>query len=234
MNLKTLLRVSLAAILALALLAGACGGNEEAAPATPETTADTSFGTPLSTPLPGDAGATLVDLLTRGLNATYKVTYETTSAEGSEGDGYVVFNRPPLTRIDFSPPGLSEASSSIIGGEGLATISCSDGPDQWECFEIPPLGGSLLFTAGPFVSLNHDDLASLDVNETQGRSIAGQAARCFRVSPRRGESGEELDYCLNSDGVPLYSAPLFGNVEATEFSVDVLDEDFTPPAEPQR
>jgi hypothetical protein len=229
--------VFLLTILVTVLAAGSCGGDGDRGIASPETTAaatDAPSGTPLSTPVSGGASAILVDLFTSGLNATYTVTYETTLAEGSEGDRFVVFNRPPLTRIDTIPADSSEPFSLIIGGGGAATVSCSGGPDQWQCFETEPLGDSLLFTAGPFVFLDTDDLASFDVSETEGRTLAGQPARCFRLRPRQGETDEELEYCLNSDGVPLFSAPLFGSVEATEVSLDVSEQDFAPPAELQQ
>ncbi len=219
------------------LAAGACEGGGERGAASPDTTAaasDTRSATPPASPVSGDAGAILVNLFNDGLNATYKVTYETTLSEGDEGDSYVVFNRLPLTRIDTIPANSSEPYSLIIGGEGAATVSCSGGPDQWDCFETEQFGDPLLFTAGPFIFLDADELASFDVSETEGRTLAGQSARCFRLRPRQGETDEELQFCLNSDGVPLYSAPIFGRVEATEVSLDVSEQDFAPPAEPQR
>ena len=230
-------RVVLLTILVAILAAGACGGDEDRNTASPDTTAaasDTRSATPLSSPVSGDASAILVNLFNDGLNATYKVTYETTLSEGDEGDSYVVFNRLPLTRIDTIPANSSEPYSLIIGGEGTATVSCSGGPDQWQCFETERFGGPLLFTAGPFVFFDADDLASFDVSETEGRTLAGQSARCFQLRPRVGQADEPLEYCLNGDGVPLFSAPLFGRVEATEVSLDVSEQDFAPPAEPQR
>lgn len=218
-------------MLAVVLLAGACGG-EDGVPASPTTTADAGPSTPLATPVPGDASRTLLDLFSRGLGATYKVTYRTTSLEGEEGDSYAVFSRPPLARVDTIPVDGSEPYSLIIRGEAAATVSCSGGPDEWECLDIEPLGDPLLFTAGPFVYLDDDFLAPFEVSEIEGRILAGQPARCFWLLPRQGDSGDEIEYCLNGDGIPLYSTPLFGTVEATEVSPDVTAEDFVPPAEP--
>ncbi len=181
------------------------------------------------------AAAAFLDLLTEGLDSTYKVTYQTTTLEGDKGDTTIVFHRPPLTRIDTIPPESSVPSALIIGGDrDTLTVSCSGGPDQWECFEIEPLGDSLLIAAGPFVFLDAAEVASYEVNETEVRTIAGQSARCFRLVSQEAEAGEEdVEYCLNDNGVPLYGAPLFGTVEATEFSTDASDEDFAPPVEPQ-
>lgn len=228
---RLLLLLTLAAAafaVSLVLAASACGGGEESAPS------DAGSRTPMSTPVSGDAGPTLLEMLTRGLNATYKVTYQPTSPSGDVGDSYIVFNRPPFTRIDIIPSGSSEPSSLIISHESGATVSCSDGPDDWKCFEMAPFDEPLISAAGPFIFFSASDLESLEVSETEGRRIAGQASRCFAISPRQGERAEEIEYCLNSDGVPLYSAPLFGTVEATEFSLDVSEQDFASPVEPQR
>ena len=180
------------------------------------------------------AAATFLDLLTEGLDSTYKVTYQTTTPAGDKGDTTIVFHRPPQTRIDTIPPESSVASSLIIGGNAdTLTVSCSGGPNQWECIEIEPLGDSLLIAAGPFVFLDAAGVASYEVSETESRTIAGQSARCFRLLFQEAETGEEIDYCFNDAGVPLYGAPLFGTVEATEYSTDASDEDFVSPVEPQ-
>ena len=233
LSLKLALRAFLPAILVAVPLVVACG-DQENTPTPSATFTKSRPGTPPSTPLPGDASAALVELSNRGLGATYKVTYQTLDPQGEEGDGYVVYNRPPLTRIDTIPPGSSEPSSLLIGSGDSATISCSGGPKDWECSEAAPLDSPLLVAAGPVVLLlSTADIDSLTVTETEGRTIAGQASRCFRLSSESQEAGEELQYCLNAEGVPLYSAPLFGTTEATEFSVSVSDEDFEPPAQPE-
>ncbi len=216
----------LPAILLLVLLASACGDGEAVPSPNP------TVGGP--TPVLEGAAATFLDLLTEGLDSTYKVTYQTTTPQGNRGDTTIVVHRPPLTRIDTIPSGSSVPSALIIGGDAdTLTISCSGGPDQWECIEIEPLGDSLLIAAGPFVFVDATEVASYAVSETESRTIAGQAARCFRLIFQEAESGEEIDYCFSDNGVPLYGAPLFGTVEATEFSTDASDEDFVSPVEPQ-
>jgi len=228
MNVKTLLRVPLVTMTAVLLLAVACGGQEKSAPTTPT---EALSGTPPSSPVSGDASATLLDLLAGGLDIIYKVTYQTTAPDGNT---YVVFNRPPDTRIDTVAPGSSEPSSSIIAAQGPGMVSCSGGPDHWECSEVPPPEDPLVVAASPVIFPKAADLESFEVSETGARQIAGEAARCFRLHARQEEAGREVEYCLNSDGVPLFSAGPFGSALATEFSVDVSDDDFTPPAEPRR
>ncbi len=215
----------LLAIIVLVSLVAACGDDEVGPP--PNATDQEP------TPVLEGAGATFIDLLTQGLDSTYTVTYETLTPEGAKSDTYRVFYRPPLARIDSIPPDPSLPSALITGGDkDTVTISCSGGPDQWKCFEIEPLGDSLLMAAGPVLFLSAVDVAPFEVTETEQRTIAGQVARCFRLSPRERNTVEDIEYCLSKEGVPLYSALDVRTIEATEFSAVALDEDFLPPAEP--
>ena len=210
----------------LALLVAACGGGSgggrQAATATPGAPATLEGGS-----------AELLGLLAQGLRATYRVTYGTASPDGEVGDGFVVYNRPPQTRIDTIAVGSSNATSLIIGGDQTtATIGCSGGPDQWACQTISPLGDSLLKAAGPIGFLSATDLQLFDVAKADNRAVAGQITRCFQLNPREGTGGTTGEYCLTADGVPLYTVSSSGTVQATEFSSDVSAEDFVPPAAP--
>jgi hypothetical protein len=210
----------------LMLVAAACGGGsgggQQAATATP--------GAPAA--LEG-VSKELVELLTGGLDVTYKITYRTASPDGEEGDTYVVINKPPRARIDIISADASEPSSVIIGGDSnTETIGCSGSAEQWECSEIEPLAGSLVRAAGPFPFFSAADLQLFDVTESASRTVAGQDARCLRLI-RKDQTTGDTEYCLSRDGVPVFIAAPFGTVETTEFSVDVSDQDFTPPAEPQ-
>jgi len=226
-RLKILLRGFLPTLLTVVLFVAACGEDEMSSPQ--KTTVQGS------TPVLEELGAAFLDLLTQGLESTYKVTYRTITPEGDEHDTYVIVNRPPLGRVDLIPPDPSDLSSIIIGGdEESATVSCSGHPGEWECFEIQAFRNSILSAAGPIIFFTATDLVSFDVSETEGRTLTGQAARCFRLTPRGGAADEDAEYCLNMDGVPLYARGDFGTVEATEFSVEVSEQDFVPPVEPQR
>jgi len=212
-------------IAVLALLVAACGGGKGSEQKTPTAT-------------PG-APATLEGLakdyyetVLRGYSATFKVTYETRSSDGTQGDTTVIYSKPPFSRRDTVPAGSTIASSTLISrGRDEKGISCSH-DQNWKCSAIDPLADSLLRTAGPVVFLEPTDLVSYTVTEEERRMIAGQDARCFKLQPKPPDE-EPLEYCFNSNGVPLYSAPLFGTVEATEYTADVADDAFTPPAQPQ-
>ncbi len=188
---------------------------------------------PGTTPAVQGASKELLDLLGRALEAPFKVTYETTLPGGGKGDSYVIYNSPPHSRIDNISAGSTGATSIIIGGgRNTKAISCSGGPGAWKCAEIAPLGDSLLGVAGPFTIPTAAELASHEVIETERQTFAGQPARCFRIKPKPPDD-QPLDYCFNSEGVPLYSAPLFGTVQAVQLSTQVAPDDFVPPARPK-
>lgn len=219
---------TLAIVLALSLTA--CGSDDSGArPATPAPGA-----TEGPTPVLEGVGAEFRNLLLQGLNATYKVTYRITTDQGIRS--VTVYNSPPLTRIHSTEPDGTE--SILIGGDrDIRPIACSDGPDEWRCAEIERLGDSLLRAAGPTLFLEPATLVQFQIDEREGRTIAGQETRCFLLTWEPPEGAEEpadvLEYCLTPQGVPLYNAPVFGTVEAVEFSAQVSDGDFAPPAWPE-
>jgi hypothetical protein len=120
----------------------------------------------------------------------------------------------------------------IAGDSDTETIVCSGSAEHWECSEIEPLDDSLLRTAGPFSFFSATDLQLFDVTEAESRTVEGLDIHCLRLSPRD-RASEVTEHCLSKDGVPIYAISPFGTVEATEFSAQVSDEDFVPPAEPQ-
>jgi hypothetical protein len=175
------------------------------------------------------------DLLYSGLDATYRAVYETTEPEGTPGDGYVVFSRPPRSRVDAVPQGSQAADSIIIGGEADdRTIGCSDGPGAWECSEIDSLGDSVLRAAGPVSFLTANDIAGYAVTKAaESRAIAGQQTTCYELEPEDGDGASGgSEYCLTPEGVVLFEATPSQTVEATGFSPQVDEGAFTPPAEP--
>ncbi len=211
-------------IVLLALLVAACGGGSGGGQ---QAATDTAQPTPV---LEG-VSKELIELLGRGTQVSYRATYVTASPEGEAGDSYVVFNKPPLTRIDTVPAGSTAPSSLVIGGgKETTTIACSGGPNVWKCSEIEPLGDSLLAAAGPIIFLRPADVTQVPVAEAQGRSIAGQATRCFRIGAEE-QPGGAAEYCLTADGVALITSSQVGTVEATTYSTAVTDADFAPPAQ---
>jgi hypothetical protein len=173
------------------------------------------------------------DSLERGTGETYRITYQTTTPEGDSGDTYVVYNKPPLTRVDTVPAGQIEANTALIGG-GVddRTIGCSNGPDAWQCSELEPLGDSLLRAAGAVGFYSANELVAFRIARSSERTVAGQASTCYQLTPTTGgQSAETSEYCFTDQGVVLYAATPSITVEALDFAADVSDEDFDPPAE---
>lgn len=159
-----------------------------------------------------------------GQQATYQVRYETSSDSGEKGDSYVIFNLPPLARVDTVPQGSNEPSSQIIvNGEGT-TIACSSDATGRRCAQINPFNGPLPLAAGPIVFPAASTFGSLSVTEVNGRVIAGAPTRCFQLSSNA--AGETEEYCFSNSGVPLYASGPFGIIGASQISADVSSADF--------
>jgi hypothetical protein len=178
-----------------------------------------------ATPLATGAAATLVDLMDAGLTATYRVRYRSSSDEGA-GDSYIVYSKPPLLRIDTVPAGSDLPSSIVIIRAGGRSVSCTPDGGNWSCDEFQRLPGNPLLTLGPVIYPDASTLAETTVTEVHGREIAGEPTRCFFLAgPARGPDG----YCLTAEGVVVLSFIEGANVEATEFSRDVSQDDFILP-----
>jgi hypothetical protein len=205
------------------LAAISCGGGDD----------DTNQGAPTATiELTGTAREYAASL-DNGLTAIFRVTYETTTPEGDPGEVYIIYNRPPMARVDIVPADPAEGQTLFIGRDGEDNVTgCSGGPDAWECSETP-LGGPVLRTAGPVAFYTANDLTQFEVTRLpQDRTIAGQSTTCYEFTPNGAGGGEPSEFCLTDSGVVLYSSTPSQTVEATEFSSTVEDADFTPPVTP--
>lgn len=170
-------------------------------------------------------------LLNRALQETYKVTYLTTSPEGDEGDRYVIYNRPPLARIDLFARGSDEAMSLVASrGSGL-TVNCTRSASDWQCFEIDFSLAPLLIENGPIVFPELREIRATDLRETDARIFAGQTARCFELTTAESPQQGTLEYCFSPEGVVLYSSASFGSVEAIDIDSQVSDGDFKLPVD---
>ncbi len=226
-------RFVLSGVLILMLLfATACGGGGDKDDAQPTGAAQVTAPSDATPALEG-VSKEFADLLTQGLTATFKVTYETTAPDGALGDASIVYNSETATRIDTLPADVAETQSRLMrNGEG-DTVGCTGGPDAWSCTSIAPIGESLVATAGPVPYLNASDIALFDVSSSDARNAAGAATECFLLTPRN-EGLTEHEYCFSEDGVPLYVRSSSGTTEATEYATEVSDQDFVPPAEPEQ
>jgi hypothetical protein len=225
---------------AMGLALGACGGDDGddslardivLTPASGETPVaalsifDVDDRTQVAAQPIGEDALMLVALMDRGLGATYRATYQTSSEEG-EGDRYVVYNMPPLLRIDTLAVGSTTPSSIILLRGGSRSVNCTPAGDGWRCDEFDPIAQSALAALGPVVYPDAATLQQSIAREADPATIAGEAARCFELARL---TGDALRYCLSTDGVPLRAVIEGQTVEATELSRDVSESDFELP-----
>lgn len=163
-----------------------------------------------------------------GTRVTYRIRYETSSRSGDRGDNYIIFNMPPLARIDTVPPGGSAPSSQLVVRADGTTIACWSNPTGRSCAPIKPFDGTLPDAAGPIVFPALKTFSSLSITEISPRIEAGVSARCFQVTP--GPLAQTpTEYCFTAVGVPVYANGPFGIVKATQLSAAVSASDFRIP-----
>lgn len=164
----------------------------------------------------------------------YRVRYETSFANGDKGAGYVIFNKPPLGRVDTVPSGASQPFLQLfIDAEGK-TSRCLPAGGQRQCVPAEPFATTLPLAVGPIVFPPATAFGSYDVTELDSRVFAGTPARCFHLAPTTAGREAEADYCFSLNGapVPLYGRGTFGVVEASDVSSAVSDGDFVAPTVP--
>lgn len=224
------LSVGLAVLLAVALLtlAVACDGGGGKTPQAEDTPgAD------------GDARA-LSDLAAladgAGEDRVGRVVYAVmTVTDGVTFEGeWVIVQRPPDSRFEFTGIEDGVESRTIIINAGDKSYLCVSSGGQEICFEteeseadtspIDPIFGVLREIA--------EGIGSVDLIHRSQRSIAGANATCFAVSSTLASLGEG-EICFSQDGLLLYLQSRVDGArstfEATSASLRVTDEDFEPP-----
>ncbi len=162
-----------------------------------------------------------------GQRASYRVSYTTRSDSGEAGSTYVVYNLPPLSRVDTIDAGQTGASSQLVVDANGSTTACSLDGIRRQCKLIEPFAAPLPVAAGPIVFPEGSTLGSSRILEVFPRAIVGIAARCFQVPSSDAESTAE--YCFSAEGVPVYANGPFGVVEASGLSQNVSSSDFQTP-----
>ena len=260
MRRAVVLLMGLVAAVGVVLLASACGGGgEEKASPTPSARATgtaaaspaaaatgtaaaspaaAATGAPATSSLTGDAKA-LYTLASKGLEVTYRATYEisSTTESGSSEGTMTIYAKPPKSRFDSisTAPGEAEPTEGRFISTNGDSISCRKTAGEWACTK---------FAAGqaieePSTAVDEQEVQKYDVSKTDGRKIAGQDTDCFLMRPKPGQTDlpDETELCLNDDGIPLYAQGKKGTdsylKEATDYSGSVSDADFEPPAEVQ-
>ncbi|MQC18664.1 MAG: hypothetical protein DWG80_06295 [Chloroflexi bacterium] len=238
-------------LIAVTLLLGACGGDEEdggtdagdGTPTATETTAQTETSTPTApateTAAPGGAdgsgtgSADAAALAEQFANAAFRATYEVDGqSEGASISGeWQWYQDGPgdRIRIDFAAEGQS--STLITTPEEI--FVCVEGA----CISIPT-GGTQLPSMGELLTGRVDEVQEAvvtgDLSAAGSREIAGVEATCYDYE--YDAQGDRITgtVCYSDDGVPLLiesDAPEGSfRMEATSFEDSVSDEDFAPPS----
>ena len=171
---------------------------------------------------------------------TVRVTYDVTSEAGGETieAEWVVVQRPPDSRVEFSSTGGDEASRTIIISAGGNAYLCTSASGEEICLvtgtdaaegQTAPI--SAFFDLSQQIT---EDVSAVDIVERSEREIAGLDATCFDVDSELAGLGRG-EVCYSDEGLLLF---LEGDVdgasstfEATSVSTDVTDADFEPPYE---
>lgn len=232
--------VAAAGVLVLVSLAcgdGTAGPSPAATAAAPTAAPTAAAATPAPTAAPTPAAPAFLDVLKTAKLATYRVTYKWSGTAGGtaisgEQSWYV---KPPKSRFDFSATigGATTRVSAFVLES--ATYVCLAGGGQNFCLQQPQ-AQALQQNPGALAQGSIGDRPDqFDPNYEGSRTIAGQTAQCYAVKPKTAtEAFVEARFCYSAQGVPLLiqsKAQGYDSLlEATAFSTNVSDSDFTLPA----
>ena len=167
-----------------------------------------------------------------------KVTYRfTTVMDGETFEGeWVIVQRPPDTRFEFSSTEEGEEIRTIIINAGGNSYLCISAGGEETCLETAAAATEAQ-TAALDALLDvpreiAEDVADVGLINTSQRSIAGVNATCFTVSGALAGLGEG-EVCFSDEGLLLFlQSEVDGSsftFEATSVSTEVTDADFDPP-----
>lgn len=220
---------TLAALGLVAVLAAACGDDEDVAGERAAQVRDAAVDAGLDAEV-----ADVLALAARGATATFQLTYE-----GVDGASITVSQDPPNRRVDALAGGLIVQSQLVRGDVGYLCELRDDGRpgDPLECRRtdgaVPAEGA---FTPDALAAFT-EELAqapdALDLTVEQ-RTIAGVEATCLVTAPRAGTpidgttSGVDT-MCLSDDGAQLLVDVDGERVVASTYSTEVPDGTFDLP-----
>jgi hypothetical protein len=214
------------AVLALAIFLVSCSG-EKGADQPPQAT-DNQVNTPT---LSDDASDEFESLFAKQEKAEWMITYNlkySGSGTGAESQmsQYIKGDR---MRTDLAFEGI-EMRTIALPDE---YINCQK-QSTWTCTKVGAVNETGENDAEQIESDYETDPTKYDVTKDGTKQVAGVTAQCFKVQ----ETGSTFyaRYCVSKEGAPLYmyatSADGTSEMEATQYSTDVADSAFTPPAEP--
>jgi hypothetical protein len=240
-------------LLLVSAFVAACGGGgsttttasagASAAATSAATSAPSSAATSAATSAPSAAsGPKLLDLLTAGKNAQYKITYKLNAsgagAEAFSGTQSWYF-KPPRSRFDFSSNVGGQTQSLSIFSLPDGQFMCFTAAGQATCLSLPPTGSPMdTNLAASFQATLSDHPDQYGGTFTGTKTIAGIQGNCYDVKATAAAAGglSSGSFCYSKEGIPLLSSfSAQGStwaMEATNVSTTVPDSDFTLPAKP--
>ena len=239
----------LSAVLVSAFVAACGGGASTTSTASAgASAAATSAATSAPTTAPSAAassaasGPKLLDLLTAGKSAQYKITYKLNAsgagAEAFSGTQSWYF-KPPRSRFDFTSNVGGQTTSLSIFSIPDGQFMCFTTAGQATCLSLPPTGSPMdTNLAASFQATLSDHPDQYGGTFTGTKTIAGIQGNCYDVKSTAAAAGglSAGSFCYSKEGIPLLSSfSVQGStwaMEATNVSTTVPDSDFTLPAKP--
>ena len=193
------LRPALPALLALLLVATACGAHEDASQRT------AAGRERQARDLARRAGLSVdvQDFLARYAAASAS-HFEVTYAASASGTTVVLVQDPPRRRVDLVTPPVTR--SIFVTSEG--TFNCALENRKWSCQKSAQQESTPGLLSPTDIEREVSQLKAAKPNyifKVSSRKLAGVSARCLAVTPRLGAAGAggRSDWCLSAEGAVL-------------------------------
>jgi hypothetical protein len=226
-------RRSVVVTVAVATAALALAGCGDDGPSEAEQRAEQLEGAAAEAGLPDDVADLLADAA-RGVDGTYRVTYELADESGGPPQRLTIVQAPPNRRFDVD---RADGPDTATIGTAAGTQQC-ERPDDDQPYTCELVAGATL--SGVFSEQQVAELTDALTEAApsydfavEDRTIAGVEARCLVATRRREVEdpslGEAATLCLSPEGAQLLVDSPSGTIRAVEYSPEVADDAFVPP-----
>jgi hypothetical protein len=218
---------AIAGVLALALVAVACGRHETPAEKTTHArenqARDVARKAELSVPVQD-----FLALYATAASNTFSVTYGPSPA----GTSIVLLQDPPQRRVDVVAPPVTR--SVFVTRQG--TYECSLQDRKWNCQQSQQQEGPPGLLAPADIDRTVAELKSARTNYTftvTSKKVANTDTRCLVTTPRPGVGGGGSTLCLSSRGAVLLVEGAGNPLRAVRYSTSVDSRRLALPAQPE-
>jgi hypothetical protein len=220
---------------------GACGGGATPAassPAASSPAAASASQSPAAAPTPSATSsaarqASLVDIISQGKNATYRISYRFTTTTGGVAQSVDQTTYVKGTKVRWDMDASGTKISMFVLEDG--TYMCTSGAGA-VCLKYSGAAQAPMQNAGAsFQDQVRASPGQFSAAAQSARTIAGVSAQCFTLTGAALAGAGAATTCYSADGLPLYTELKGGaqgdfTMEATSLSTSVSDADFTLPA----